>query len=755
MPDAIAFGTVRWLVLVLKWQLGIGIVLVLLPLRAFPWATMHSLLGGLFTDLCWWEAMFVTAGAYAAAWSLMFIASLLAMDSKSRCDLSRFAYPVDSRVPPGHAPRWAQRFFRIPFGGAQVVVMHAITAPTWLALVLTSPSPLPTLGGVAAGLLLGDLVRATISLPALLSVDRPTFAWHDLGARLLHGALAWIEPLRALVRRARIALARPFRWFAADLVVEPTTPEWHGRSLLHSHHFFAITASIGLAALLVTLGAMFEPPTAAEIPAAMLLYVLLTFVIWCFGALDFYLGRRGIPVLLVLLVAVSIENQTGSGSHEYEVQATPQGQLPSPVEAVRQRHSGDNLVVVCAAGGGIFAAGWTTTTLQQLVAARPRLANEICAVSGVSGGAVGFAFLVDELHRGSTDLATVAWRARQSSLSAVTWGLVYSDLVRAATFGLSSGLYAKDRGAYLDRKWQAIARSRPSAAAIPSPSDTVTPTLRELADSIRAGTIPVPILNATAMETGRRVMIAPIRFAAPAPSTAGLPAPRADTLSEYLAGARGVDLPFYDVSLWTAARLSATFPYVTPAAQSNLYAGNPTRHHMIDGGYVDNYGVASALDFLEPVMAAREADLRARADGAPNTTDELAFTRVAIVQLRAFPVADPHVTAPASGTLAAVLGPLIGVTAIRDGQAVARNEVELRSFTERWGRVFGDEVRIRSFVLEPPGDDVDGPLSWHLTDADQHKLDGCWTDFDPRLPIEQRSELTQAWCELADFLEGR
>src|SRR5690606_7920727 len=116
----------------------------------------------------------------------------------------------------------------------------------------------------------------------------------------------------------------------------------------------------------------------------------------------------------------------------------------------------------------------------------------------------------------------------------------------------------------------------------------------------------------TVMETGERLMLTGLNFPIRSSltnepqamgdvrdsayqDTAGL---RAPTHREYLQMEPEVGLP-----LWTAARLSATFPYVTPAARPELSISGKTdavarrrSFHLIDGGYYDNYGVAAALD---------------------------------------------------------------------------------------------------------------------------------------------------------------
>src|SRR5262249_20755084 len=58
----------------------------------------------------------------------------------------------------------------------------------------------------------------------------------------------------------------------------------------------------------------------------------------------------------------------------------------------------------------------------------------------------------------------------------------------------------------------------------------------------------------------------------------------------------------YDAPVTSAVRMSATFPYVTPAARAHRYKENDWRkaeYHVVDGGYYDNYGMAALVECLD------------------------------------------------------------------------------------------------------------------------------------------------------------
>ena len=131
--------------------------------------------------------------------------------------------------------------------------------------------------------------------------------------------------------------------------------------------------------------------------------------------------------------------------------------------------------------------------------------------------------------------------------------------------------------------------------------------------------------------------------------------------------------------------------------------------------------MTSALDWLDPVLAAR---LSGR---------DLDFDRVVIIQLRAFRRSNPRDVPPKSGAVAALLGPLIGLEAIRDGAAVSRNDIELNRFATSWTArlrqpVNGRPVDVCVFTLQPRRGAEGGPMSWHLTADDKKQLAASWVE---------------------------
>jgi len=479
----------------------------------------------------------------------------------------------------------------------------------------------------------------------------------------------------------------------------------------------------------------------SELPAVLYLLVIMIGLVLAFTTVQSVLGPYRVSPVLALLVIMLLGYRWSGTDHYFPVGAQrPRDTDPlTPVKVARAGSPGRrNLVVVVASGGGILAAGWTTLAIERLVAMRPELRDEIRLLSGISGGSVGIAFYLDSVLRNEVP-ADARVKSTSSSLAATAYGFAFRDFFRL----LSGGVLPVDldRGLLLERQWLKTANGKVQGDEIRMPAGVLTDrTMASLRAGVAKGRIPAPILSATIMESGRRVMMTPIDFERPRRGR------RAMTMSEFLFEERrrragepvvaAETFPELDLPLWTAARLSATFAFVTPAARADLFddAAAGTRptdhrgHHIIDGGYYDNFGVTSALDWLDPVLAAR---LGGR---------DLDFERVVIIQLRAFRRPNPRDVPAKSGAVAALLGPLVGLEAIRDGAAVSRNDIELSRFAAGWtarlrAPANGRPVEVCVATLQPRRG-AEGPLSWHLTAKDKKQLADSWLDEDARKVID-------------------
>jgi len=730
--------------------------LVFLPLTAIHDVPLHGILGGLFVDLTPWEIYFVSIALLGLAWSLMFTEGLIVNSIGSWLNGGLAYRRVDANNPTGYVPAWAEKFFSVPVTPPQFAFFSLLVVPGLLVVVDNGVAGVTRATLAAAlGVLTAYGLLIVLSAPAAI-VDRDDLPMRGMPlAGPIWSWLTSIGPLVSAVQAVHRAVSWVLQVFGLNYMLGPD-PTGRGR-VVHPPHFIAITNATGLVVLIALTALVFSPvspkradapggeagtpavgtpagvaTTAAaggtapswlgrvlpsELPAVMYLYIMAITLVLTLTMLQFHLGRLRVSPVATLVLIVILGYGWSALDHYFRIVRRPP---PRPENALTPvaiaRGSGKNIVVVVASGGGILAAGWTTLALEKLIEARPELRREIRLLSTISGGSVGAAYFLDSTLRGEPPAAAKV-KSTRSSLAATAYGFAFLDLPRLVTGGLVSS--TRDRGILLENEWLAIANGTVSGGRVDKHSGVLTDrSLASLRDPIRQGIIPAPIFGATLMESGRRVMITPIDFPGQADRRRG------ETLSEFL-----LDGDEADVSVWTAARLSATFAFVSPAARADIppplgkTAPVHQAHHFIDGGYYDNFGVTSALDWLEPVLRAREQ----REAG-------LDFERVLVVQLRAFRRANPKELRARTGAIAALLGPFIGLEAIRDGAAVSRNDIELARFAGAWKTRLRAVAPDRPFdiclaTLQPPPG-AEGPLSWHLTADDKKRLENTWTPLE-------------------------
>jgi hypothetical protein len=204
------------------------------------------------------------------------------------------------------------------------------------------------------------------------------------------------------------------------------------------------------------------------------------------------------------------------------------------------------------------------------------------------------------------------------------------------------------------------------------------------------------VMNATIAETGERLLLATTRFGALSP------AGKARVDAQELHEINGQD---FDVSIVTAARLSASFPYVTPAARSDGLGPQP---HVVDGGYYDNYGMATLVEWLDEALKG--------ANGA--------ITDVLVLQIHGSPVnqdAKQRRHGKTRGWFYQAIAPLTTLAAVRSAGQIAHNNIELDLLVRKWA---GAGVNIETEVFE--FNNPNAPLSWHLTPDEVDEIAKVW-----------------------------
>lgn len=482
----------------------------------------------------------------------------------------------------------------------------------------------------------------------------------------------------------------------------------NGRHRFTNAHFTALLGLVVLVSVYGFVGVGYRPRTGVVDMAPSLVYILLLFMmlVSLIGGVAFFLDRFRVPVVAVMLLWTMVN--LGFGGPRlvpvYPVQnpaALPPAeasllQFPTPDDSA----FADTLVVVCASGGGIRAAVWTTQVLTWLQEdLGPEWTPSIRFYSGVSGGSVGLMYFLNGINSfdGSVPpgvLAQIRDVARRPSLPWLAWGMCYPDMVRVLFPGGPIIVNEfRDRGWALEHIWRQEAPKYNGVCR-------VTAKWSEWVGAVETRGFPAVAFGSLDIQTGRRVVF----------STVAIPfEPNAFTVQD-LGG--DPDLFDIDIDVVTAARVSATFPYVTPIAKLAMtqppdpskvlpirraVCGPPVADiAFADGGYFDNSGLMTAVEWLRAVLPTPEASR---------------YKRVIVIELRAFPLAPASPPASQSPLRLpeawrhSVFGPFMGLMNTRTESQVSRGALELGLLQQVY-------PMIEHIEFAPS---VDGSLSWQLS----------------------------------------
>jgi hypothetical protein len=453
------------------------------------------------------------------------------------------------------------------------------------------------------------------------------------------------------------------------------------------------------------------PSEHGHLCALFFVLVLLLFIHLVLAGVAFLVDYWRMPVSIVLLLASFASTTAFDSDHVYQLNPDKTDQQPAvsrePADLKLSSVFDEwpfpkrTLVMVSAAGGGIQASAWTVqvlTGLDELYGTD--FTRSIGVVSGASGGSVGAMFYLaggnwsgtgppfDDAARNRTN-----HNAAASSLEAAAWGIAYPDLIRSfAPFLVRQDV---DRGWAIERAWE----SRMGQS----------PTLGDWSQRIAAHEMPVPIFNATLAETGQRLVISPVVDNPGAAPTAAESCEFFNLYSRAIANPR----------VTTAARLSATFPYVSPICRpDDTSLPVDVQYHVADGGYTENGAIFTLLKWAQKLVA-RYGDARQRP-----------FDRIVIVRILPFPASDKPQPAKADqGWTYEVLGPIDTMSNVRTASQTERNDFDLDLVvsSENAGATSSNKIPIlvAPFEFRPSGD-YTTPLSWHLTTSQKKEIRETW-----------------------------
>ncbi len=533
-----------------------------------------------------------------------------------------------------------------------------------------------------------------------------------------------IEKLRAyLNRRAAKQGGRQLSPFESAFYGAIGTEGYvEGGQVLPGHYLAALAFAVGAGAYFVSEVALAPTVTqhgTALVPTLVYALGLITVLVSGLSGATFLFDRWRAPLILVwILVLVVCGVLFGTVLHEFpwcwSAKPLPTVGAAARARLDRQPAGSDVLTVVTASGGGIQAAAWTARVLTGLDEQLDgRFTRSIAVLSTVSGGSVGAYFALSAFDRGgelSPGLRSAVVRASEaSSLEETAWGLLYPDLQRAF-IPFAWGL--KDRAWAMERGWLS-ARVRDLDVKPDEVCSIKKEMLSTWVEGTAQGRLPAVIFNATRIDDGTPLRITTVRLQGNAPS--GLSSPWTYGYPNPKICGPGSEPCYLDLATVTAARLSATFPYVSPIARPEDHGDGLKRWNAGDGGYFDNNGTTGALAWI--------SDLQRECGGCLDRVRTVLW-----VEIDPFPEDDQFAKPDKSGWALSTFGPIRGLVRVRVGSQRYRRQTEMNLLCKT---PLGHRL-VRVVVAPPPPEDGSGqsvreaPLSWYLSTPDQNRIEKDW-----------------------------
>jgi hypothetical protein len=379
------------------------------------------------------------------------------------------------------------------------------------------------------------------------------------------------------------------------------------------------------------------------------------------------------------------------GDHIYRTYAHPQDVSPFAHQVFRV--GTPTPILVAATGGGIQAAAWTARVLTGIDAALPddvraEYTHSIRLLSTVSGGGVGAMYFAEHYGTSGFDrsnLDDVVRKAEASTLDDVAWGATYPDAL--ATFFPPVRAIFGDRGQALETAW--------------TRSFEVGRLMSDWRTQVWSDERPANIFNATLVDTGERLLMGTSRLG-------WHPERGLQNFEEAY--------PDREIQVVTAARLAASFTYVSPATRP---ANRGAAYHVVDGGYYDDYGMTTLTEWLDEAL-----------QGVGDATE---FPRVLVIQIRSDPGGQAGAPDRWHGPFYQLLAPAETLLNVRATGQISGNDEGFERLQQLWK---DRHVEIDNVVFRFCGEH--SPLSWHLTRRDKDAIESEWQ----ALTIPTRPELS-------------
>ena len=689
---------------------------------------LPNVLGNMFELRRFSDGVWVALLAFGTVWYALALTVIVLDHAGERFRIGRPALAGSDTLIPFHAPRWFWDWCLLLYS------IPAVVTVGWAALCSKS-------WHVAGGMLLGFAAAVVLAIV----IDLSGILLGPPGIRADHRFILMLSSYPKVV-------SKPLLEWDPGKNLRLRFLRWLGPGYVDEGGRVNADMAITMIAFVATIGlywASFQwgwdhlrKYGYTDVPALAYLEFLITFTLIVLGGTAFYFDRYRIPVGMFVVVW-SIAWSNLADTNHYWVAYAPRAENNSQAggsakqdfpngydewfakykDSPNMLHSTDGAplaVVVCASGGGIEAAGWTAKVLSELRDAIPGFSSSIRLISSTSGGSVGSLYFVESLfyHRKDNlpDNAPLddAYEASvKGSLEASAWGTANPDYARLLApfmlwvwLGPGQSYTELDRGWALEQSWR-FALHDPKHPSI----ETRLSGWRKL---VSDGDLPGTVFNATLVETGQALLLSTVNI----PVTDLPPAGTAGTRPRAIVFGQNSDQGA-DLSVITAARLSASFPYVSPVARGR-YATLDTRiaeplqgQHVADGGYYDNFGVTAAVEWIRDLLH------------RPGSQQNSRTPKIIVIMIEAFPEIPENGDLKSGGAWSSeVLGPVNAVLDARTATQLGRDSLELALLgkgAEVTPPKCSDPISVFRFTASH-----DGPLSWQLSEAETDEIQQDW-----------------------------
>ncbi len=488
-------------------------------------------------------------------------------------------------------------------------------------------------------------------------------------------------------------------------------------SIFRQNHLNAILLQVSTIVVLAILGFLIDVPL-FQVPAGASFLILFSLFVAIIGAVSYWFSEWRFTLLILFLIGFNLLTSTPWYRHgnqayglDYSTNAPYNEELLiaqndslvlnqdlaatiSILENWKKKQPEEKppFFVICASGGGLTAALWAIHVAQTIeTCSDGKLLQHTALMTGASGGELGLAYL-REAYLSDTSFSENGIsrldRIGRDLLNPISFSLVSNDIFLPFTeVEVGGRSYRRDRAYGFEREFNLNTQGWLD---------------KPLADYLKpeqAAEIPLLFVTPSVVEDGRRMVISPQGVSY---MTTPLAAQRGDLplrpdmvdFRRLLSNQSPDSLRFT-----TALRMNATYPYVLPLVVL------PTRPavRLMDAGYRDNYGVASATRFLSVFRDW----LRENTSG------------VHLIQISAFRDTEMIDPDERRGVIENLFSPVGVAGNILDTQ-ILDQEVLLGQLSEMFGP---GGFHLYRFNYQPQADDpLKTSVSFHLTEREQRQI---------------------------------